>query len=242
MHPDRTKNLAIIPARGGSKRIPGKNIKLFFGKPIIAYSIETALTSGLFDEVIVSTDDEKIAAIAQEFGAKVPFIRSAKNASDSAGLNDVFIEVLNYYQIQEKHFTNFCGILSTAPLLESKHLSESFSLLNENAHAVIPVVKYDFPVERYLTIEDEILKVGDKENYSKRSQDLPNKFHDAGQFYWANCSSYLLNKGFYKLMPKAYLLNRNIFQDIDTLEDWERVEMIYRFLDMKKKPKRSFLY
>ncbi|TCK84915.1 pseudaminic acid cytidylyltransferase [Albibacterium bauzanense] len=236
MLPDKTKNLAIIPARGGSKRIPEKNIKLFFGKPIIAYSIEAALASDLFDEVMVSTDNLEIAAIAQKYGAKVPFIRSFRNSDDNAGLNDVFFEVLNYYQDQGMHFTNFCGILSTAPFIEKEYLQESFSLLNEMTHAVIPVVKYDFPIERYLMIEDEILKVGDRDNYGKRSQDLPERFHDAGQFYWANCESFLLNKGFFKLMPKAYRLNRNVFQDIDTLDDWERIEMIYQFLNMKKKP------
>jgi pseudaminic acid cytidylyltransferase len=240
MLPDKTMNLAIIPARGGSKRIPGKNIKLFFGKPIIAYSIEAALVSGLFDEVMVSTDNQEIAAIAQNYGAKVPFIRSFKNSDDNAGLNEVFFEVLNYYQDQGMHFTNFCGILSTAPFIEEKYLRESFLLLNDKVHAVIPVVKYDFPIERYLMIEDEILKVGNKEDYNKRSQDLPNRFHDAGQFYWANCKSFLLNKGFFKLMPKAYNLNRNVFQDIDTLDDWERIEMIYQFLDIKKKQSPSF--
>ena len=224
-------NLAIIPARGGSKRIPRKNMKNFLGKPIIAYSIEAAIESNLFETIVVSTDDEEIANIAVKYGATVPFLRSKENADDFAGLNSVFLEVLSYYLLKNEAFAHFCGILSTAPLLRKEQLIESYALLNEEIGAVIPVVEYDFPIERFLTIgEQGLLSIGNQELYRKRSQDLPQNVHDAGQFYWASFNGFLKEKGFYKLQAKPYRLNKNFFQDIDTPEDWERVETIARSL------------
>lgn len=224
-------NLAIIPARGGSKRIPRKNIKNFLEKPIIAYSIEAALESKLFDEVMVSTDDEEIAAISIQYGAKVPFLRSRENADDFAGLNSVFLEVLNYYKTEGRAFSHFCGILSTAPLLRKEQLIGSHALLDEHVGAVIPVVEYDFPIERFLTVNDAgLLNIGNPDQYRKRSQDLPDNVHDAGQFYWARFEGFLQEKGFYKLNAKPYRLDKNLFQDIDTPEDWKRVELIARLI------------
>lgn len=221
-------NLCIIPARGGSKRIPRKNIRDFLGKPIIAYSIETALASGLFDEVMVSTDDEEIAAVAREYGAEVPFMRSFIGSNDHAPLRDVFVEVLTQYQDDGRKFDYFCGFLSTAPMVNARHLRESYQLMDDDFNAVVSVVEYDFPIERFLTLENGELKIGDKDLYLKRSQDLKTKFHDAGQFYWANVSEYDKKQSFFALHPKGYCLDKTMFFDIDSLDDWKRVEYLYR--------------
>ena len=183
------QNLAIIPARGGSKRIPRKNIKSFFGKPIIAYSIEAAISSGLFEEVMVSTDDDEIAKIAVEYGAKIPFMRSKTNSDDYATTMDVINEVLkNYEEKQKKIFTYTCCIYPTAPLLQIKHLEEGFSkLIKHNFTSVFPVVAFGYPVWRGLTIADNgTTSMIWPEYLNSRSQDLQPVYHDAGQWYWFN--------------------------------------------------------
>lgn len=222
-------NLCIIPARGGSKRIPRKNIKDFLGKPIIAYSIEAALSSGLFSEVMVSTDDEEIAEVAKKYGANVPFLRDATQSDDFTPLREVFCNVIDQYGQNEREFDFFCSILATAPMVTAEHLRASYSKLSDENRSVISITEYDFPIQRFLHIENGTLKVGSKDNYSKRSQDLELTYHDAGQFYWANCDEYIDKKSFFELNPFGYELANKLFYDIDTVSDWERVEAIYRF-------------
>lgn len=224
------KNIAIIPARGGSKRIPRKNIKDFLGKPIIAYSIQAALESKLFDEVMVSTDDEEIAKIARSYGASVPFLRNTETSDDFVPLSQVFVEVLHRYRDLGYSFNYFCSILPTAPLIQTSDLIDSHRYLNESNRSVISIVEYDFPIQRYLKKGKLGLDIGDKDSYYKRSQDLESMFHDAGQFYWGDIEEYLKEKSFYSLQAAGYELNRKYVFDIDTEEDWAKVEFIYRFL------------
>ena len=222
-------NIAIIPARGGSKRIPRKNIRDFLGKPIIAYSIETALASKLFDEVMVSTDDPEIAEIARKYGAKVPFMRSSKNADDFASTFSVIKEVLSAYKNENIQWENGCCIYPTAPLTTSEQLSTGYEiLLSKKFSTIFPIVKFDYPVWRGLVKSDDKIRMKWPEYLNSRSQDLEPVFHDAGQWYWFN--TYLLlaedklfgeNAGYLELSP-------NNVQDIDTLSDWEMAELKYQ--------------
>ncbi|HEV8082826.1 MAG TPA: pseudaminic acid cytidylyltransferase [Chitinophagaceae bacterium] len=226
------KNVAIITARGGSKRIPGKNIKDFLGKPIIAYSIETALTSGLFEDVIVSTDDNEIAAIAKQYGASVPFMRSIKNADDYATTADVIIEVLEQLSLNGKKYSSACCIYPTAPLLNTASLLKGYSLLmTRNYDSVFPVCAFSYPILRSL-IFDEAGKVSMKwpENLNKRSQDMPKFFHDAGQFYWFNTSGFSNKKKLYTDNSGSIILNELQVQDIDNEMDWKLAEAKYKLL------------
>lgn len=225
-------NIAIIPARGGSKRIPRKNIKDFLGKPIIAYSIEAALQSGLFDEVMVSTEDEEIATIAKQYGAKVPFLRSEKNADDFSGTVDVLLEVCSEYDKSGKSFDNLCCIYPTAPLLRSESLIESHNLLISKSYdTVFPVCQFSFPILRALQI-DENKKVSMiwPENMAKRSQDLPSAFHDAGQFYWAQINIFKQNKKLYSDNSGVIILEELEVQDIDNVSDWKVAEFKFQLL------------
>lgn len=224
------KNLAIIPARGGSKRIPKKNIRDFLGKPIIAYSIEIALNSKLFDEVMVSTDDDEIAQIAVNCGAKVPFRRSERNASDFASTTAVLLEVLNKYETElKKPFTYGCCIYPTAPLLKKETLKEAFSKLrNEKYNTVIPVVEYSYPVQRALKINNNLLEYAFPEFASARSQDLEKMYMDSGQFYFFKTSSLLKNKKLRKGRVGCVILNQSEVQDIDTIEDWKMAEIKFQ--------------
>lgn len=215
-------NLCIIPARGGSKRIPRKNIKDFLGKPIIAYSIEVALKSGLFEEVMVSTDDEEIAEIAIKFGAKVPFRRSTENASDNATTMEVIFEVLDYYNKIGKTFTNTCCIYPTAPLINEANLQKAYYLLRkEKFDTVFPVTTFSFPIQRALRLDEKNkVRMIWPENINTRSQDLPHSYHDSGQFYWLNGSSLTRDSKLYSENSGFILLNNLEVQDIDNLEDW----------------------
>ena len=225
------KNIAIIPARGGSKRIPRKNIKEFLGKPIIAYSIEAALQSKLFDEVMVSTEDEKIVEVAKKYGAKVPFMRSKENANDYVGLSEVIIEVLNKYNLQNKKFDNVCCILATAPFLKEQDLINTFNQLNKsNFDSGFPVVKYSFPIQRAMQFDNKKIKMIWPENLTKRSQDLTTSFHDAGLFYWAKTNILLKKKTFWTDNTTAIEISEQVAQDIDTLEDWKLAEMKYKII------------
>lgn len=223
------KNLAIIPARGGSKRIPRKNIKNFLGKPIIAYSIEAALQSGLFDEVMVSTDDKEIAEIAKQYGAKVPFMRSAETANDFASTADVLKEVLTNYQSLGQKFDNFCCIYATAPLISSKNIADAFQLLqNSDFTAAYPVVEFSYPIWRCLDVaEDGSMKRHWPEYENSRSQDLPKEYHDTGTFYWYKTQEWLA--GNVKL--GAIIVDETAVQDIDTETDWKLAEMKYRIMN-----------
>ena len=224
------KNIAIITGRGGSKRIPRKNIRDFLGKPIIAYSIEAALESGLFDEVMVSTDDQEIADIARQYGAVVPFIRSEKNSDDFSGTGDVLIEVINEYRKLNKEFDYGCCLYPTAPFVTPNKLKESFTLLRDKQFdTVFPVVEFSFPILRALKMEDGKVAPVWPEHYSKRSQDLAPAYHDAGQFYWFEISSFLETKSLVSGNTGAIIVEENSVQDIDTEDDWNLAEMKYKY-------------
>lgn len=226
------KNLAIIPARGGSKRIPRKNIKDFLGKPIIAYSIEAALNSGLFEEVMVSTDDDEIAKIALKYGATVPFMRSKNNSDDYATTMDVINEVLNNYkEIHGKNFQYACCIYPTAPLIGIKHLQLGFSkLIENNFTSVFPVVTFSYPVWRGLSIDDNgKTSMIWPEFINSRSQDLQMVYHDAGQWYWFNNET--LNNWNWPDNTGTIILSEENIQDIDSITDWKLAEMKFTLLN-----------
>lgn len=226
------KTLAMITARGGSKRIPRKNIKEFNGKPIIAYSIEAALSSGVFDEVMVSTDDEEIAKIAKKYGAKVPFFRSKKTANDFATTVDVIEEVLNTYKERGKEFDIFCCIYPTAPFITAKRLKDAVEELSKSdADSLIPVVRFSYPPQRAMEVHDGKLVFRQPENLSKRSQDLEPHFHDAGQFYVVRSESFFKNRGIMvgDILPME--LSELEVQDIDNEVDWKLAELKYNLLN-----------
>lgn len=221
-------NLAIIPARGGSKRIPKKNIKDFLGKPIIAYSIETALSSGLFKEVMVSTDDEEIAKIAIAYGAKIPFLRSKENANDFATLNDVFLEVKEWYLNQNMTFDSYCILLPTSPLLTVKLLKEGYHFLQKtDFDSVRPVVQFNYPVQRAQKLSDGKIEFMYPEHEKTRSQDLEPAYHDAGMFYFIkNECDMTKNRG-------AFEINSIFAQDIDDETDWKKAEFKFNYISNK---------
>lgn len=221
--------LAIIPARGGSKRIPRKNVKDFLGKPIIAYSIETALESGLFDEVMVSTEDDEIAEISKSFGAKVPFKRSMKNAGDSSGTVDVIKEVVANYK-KTTDFDYICCLYPTAPFVKVKHLKKGIKLLIKNNYkTVFPVTEFNFPIWRSLVIrESKKVEMIWPEYMKTRSQDLKKTYHDAGQWYFANLK--MFNDRLYTNNSGIIELSNSEVQDIDTFEDWRIAELKYKNL------------
>ncbi len=228
------KNLAIIPARGGSKRIPRKNIKNFLGKPIIAYSIEAALESKLFDKVMVSTDDKEIADIATKYGAKVPFYRTEKTANDFAGLAEVVTEVLEMYAEQNKTFDNVCCLLATAPFVKPNDLISTYKkLVISNFDSVFPVIRYSFPIQRAMQFEGEKIKMIWPENMNKRSQDLTPSFHDAGLFYWVKTKVVLTQNKLWTNNTTAIEISEQTAQDIDTCEDWEMAELKYKLINGK---------
>ena len=222
-------NLCIIPARGGSKRIPKKNIKEFLGRPIIAYSIRTAIDSKLFDEVMVSTDDIEIAEIAKKYGAKVPFIRSLKNSSDLATTFDVIEEVINYYRNHNMEFNNVCCLYSCAPFVTTKTLSKAYNRLHEKEFdTVLPVVPYSSPINRALRINHEKIYMIYEENLNVRSQDLEDSFYDAGQFYWCDIDKLLLNKGIFTNNTGFIIVSEIESQDIDNETDWKLAELKFQ--------------
>lgn len=224
------KALAIITARGGSKRIPRKNIKEFCGKPIIAYSIEAALEADVFDEVMVSTDDEEIAEIAKHYGAKVPFMRSSDTANDYATTADVILEVLNEYENNDKQFELVCCIYPTAPFVTSKKLCQALELLQGDVQTVMPVTEFSFPPLRGMHIIDGGLEYAYPEFALKRSQDLEKMYHDCGQFYALKVADFLQEKKLVMSHTKAIVVAESEVQDIDTLEDWKIAEMKYQLM------------
>ncbi|HCK24544.1 MAG TPA: pseudaminic acid cytidylyltransferase [Bacteroides graminisolvens] len=225
------KNLCIIPARGGSKRIPRKNIKPFMGKPIIAYSIEAALKSGLFDEVMVSTDDEEFAEVAKQFGAKVPFMRSAETANDFATTEDVLIEVLDNYKNLDQEFDNICCLYSTAPFVTSDRLKEAYEkMISDNVDAVFTVVAYSYPIQRCLHVVDGKISMKWPEYQSARSQDLETIYHDAGQFYFGRVEQLRIEKDLWMKNSEPLILPETEVQDLDTMTDWELAEMKFNLL------------
>ena len=224
------KKLAIITARGGSKRIPRKNIKEFCGKPILCYSIEAAFASQAFDEVMVSTDDAEIAEIARSAGASVPFFRSAEMSGDYASTDDVIMEVLKEYEKRGFFFEAFCCIYPTAPFLTGKRLKDAMDLL-ETADSVMPVVPFSYPPQRGLIVNEQgFVERQFPEYATARSQDLQKIYHDCGQFYACRTAPFMEagTTDVEKLVP--LVLSEMEVQDIDTPDDWEIAEIKYRRL------------
>ena len=225
------KAIAIITARGGSKRIPKKNIKEFCGKPIIAYSIRAALDSGIFDEVMVSTDSEEIAEIARAYGAKVPFMRSAKTSDDFATTADVLMEVLERYQEMDRTFDVMSCIYPTAPFVTPQKLQSAYdTLIKEHAVMAMPVVAFSYPPQRSYILQGNMLEMKWKENYNKRSQDLEKMYHDAGQFYMYQVDQYVRLKGQIDQSIVPVIVDEMEVQDIDNETDWKLVEQKFRLM------------
>ena len=229
------KRIAIITARGGSKRIPRKNIMPFLGKPIVAYSIEAANKCGLFDEVMVSTDDEEIADIARKYGAKVPFMRSEATANDFAGTDDVLFEVLDEYEKRGQSFDLVCCIYPTAPFVTGEKLAAAVEKLeNSKADTLLPVVRFSYPPQRALVEEDGLLIFKYPEHMNSRSQDLEPHFHDVGQFYMMKVPAYRVNKGIMKGSIVPFELSELEVQDIDNMSDWQIAELKYKRMQEEK--------
>ncbi|WP_415396920.1 pseudaminic acid cytidylyltransferase [Sulfurimonas sp. CS5] len=227
--------VAIIPARGGSKRIPKKNIKEFFNKPLIAYSIEVALESKLFDKVIVSTDDEDIAIIAKEYGAEVPFLRPKELSDDITGTTDVTLHAVEFLKLQGFEYNFICTIYATAPLLEKKFLIQGYEKLkNSDAINSFSATSMPFPIQRTFKLDKNgRCEMFMPEHYESRSQDLEIAYQDAGQFYWSK-SNQNSNEIMFSKDSIPILLPRHLVQDIDTPEDWERAEIIYQLMQKVK--------
>ena len=226
------KVLAIITARGGSKRIPRKNIKEFCEKPIIAYSIEAAKESGVFDAVMISTDDEEIAEIGKKYGGEVPFYRSEKTSNDFATTTDVLMEVLDEYDKRGEHFDVACCLYPTAPFITSARLKEAVEiLLNSDADTLMPVVAFSYPPQRALIINDGKLQLKYPENIVARSQDLEKHYHDAGQFYVFRTDAFRKNKNLMLGNILPLVLDEMEVQDIDTEEDWKLAEVKYQIIN-----------
>ncbi len=223
------RNIAIITARGGSKRIPRKNIKEFCGKPIIAYSIEAALKSGVFDEVMVSTDDEEIAEVARRYGARVPFMRSEETASDYATTRQVLTEVFREYEKLGQYFDVAVCLYPTAPFVTAEKIKKALEILErEQADALTPVVKYSYPPQRAFVIKEGTLQFQFPENATKRSQDLEPIYHDCGQFYVMKVDNVLNDVKEIRKVP--LIMPETEVQDIDTEEDWKLAEMKYQMM------------
>ena len=225
------KNIAIITARGGSKRIPKKNIKSFFGKPMLAYAIEACLQSGIFTEVMVSTDCQEIAQVAKQNGAKVPFMRSKKNSDDFASTDVVLEEVLLEYKSLGQNFDHVCCVYPCVPFLKSQTLKAAFEkMITLNVDMLIPVCKYPVPIEWAMRIEDGLLISNDKDAQKIRSQDLVSKFFDVGMFYFLKADVVLAGKTFIPTKTFGYIISELECQDIDTEDDWKIAEIKYRIL------------
>ena len=223
--------IAIITARGGSKRIPQKNIKIFMGKPMLAYAIEAAQNAQIFDEIMVSTDSNEIANIAQEYGAKVPFMRSPRTSNDFATTFDVLEEVLTVYAKNGMSFEELCCIYPCVPFLNAKTLTSAYNVMKEsNVDGLQPVCKYPAPVEWAMKIEHGLLTPDDKKAQFIRSQDLIPRYYDAGMFYFLKTSVMLAEKTITPNKTFGYIVDEKECQDIDTIEDWKAAETKYKVL------------
>jgi pseudaminic acid cytidylyltransferase len=227
--------IAIIPARGGSKRIPRKNIKTFCGQPMLAYPILTALQSGCFDKVLVSTDDKDIAAVAREYGAEVPAFRPAALADDHTGTSAVVRYELKQLIQQGAAFSHCCCIYATTPLLTAALLQQAWQQLSNEPELnyVFSAARFSFPVQRALINTTRGVAAFDPASIGKRSQDLVPTFHDAGQFYWGRTDAWLGNKPVFGDNSKMLVLPDHLVQDIDTPEDWRRAELLYQLLQQE---------
>lgn len=222
--------LAIIPARGGSKRIPRKNIKLFCGKPMIAWSIEAALRSGCFDQVVVSTDDAEIAEAARQHGADVPFMRPTELSDDHTGTIPVIRHAIEWFIQQGHTVEQACCLYATAPFVTVEDLNRGMQVLQGNdCDYAFSVTSYAFPIQRALRINERgRVEMVNPEHFNSRSQDLEEAFHDAGQFYWGRADAWLQGKQIFSPDALPVLLPRHRVQDIDTPEDWVRAEWLFK--------------
>jgi pseudaminic acid cytidylyltransferase len=225
--------LAVIPARGGSKRIPRKNIRPFCGKPMIAYAIEAALRSGTFDRVLVSSDDPEIISFARASGAEAPFVRPAELSDDHTPTVPVIKHAVQWVQQNWGAVEHVCCIYSTAPFIRATDIADAYRrLVDERVGGyVFTATSFPFPIQRAFRLtSDGRCEMFHPEHYNTRSQDLEEAYQDAGQFYWGSASSYLSDKIFFSTDSKPYVLPRYRVQDIDTLEDWKRAETMWRYL------------
>lgn len=227
--------LAIIPARGGSKRIPRKNIKPFCGKPMIAWSIEAALTSDCFDQIIVSTDDQEIADIALEQGASVPFIRPAELSDDQTGTIPVIRHAIDWFNQRGNSVEQACCLYATAPFVQAKDIQQGLEVLQQHqCDYAFSVTSYAFPIQRAIRINEKgCVEMFNPEHFNTRSQDLEEAFHDAGQFYWGQAQAWLDGRVIFTPNSVPVLLPRYRVQDIDTLEDWVRAEWLFKAMQMQ---------
>lgn len=225
-------NIAIIPARGGSKRIPRKNIKLFHGKPMIAYSIEAAKKSDCFDKILVSTDDQEIADVAIQYGAEVPFLRPADIADDFATTLDVMQHAITWCKEQQWSVDKVCCIYATAPFISAEYILQGLKDVSaKNVEYAFSATSFPFPIQRAITLgKDGTVSMFSPEHADTRSQDLEEAYHDAGQFYWGKASAFLSGKAIFSEHSKAVILPRKRVQDIDTYEDWELAESLFSVL------------
>jgi len=225
-------NIAIIPARGGSKRIPRKNIKIFHGKPMIAYSIDAAKQSGCFDKIIVSTDDQEIADVALKYGAEVPFLRPSNIADDFATTLDVMQHAVAWCKDQQWHVDKVCCIYATAPFILPEDIKQGFvELFDETVQYAFSATTFPFAIQRAISLDESgAVSMFSPEYTNTRSQDLPEAYHDAGQFYWGKAAAYLSGKVIFSEHSKAIILPRKRVQDIDTPEDWEFAELLFSVL------------
>lgn len=222
-------SVCIITARGGSKRIPRKNVREFCGKPMLAYSVETAVASGIFDVVMVSTDDDEIADVARKYGAEVPFMRSEATSNDYATTADVLREVLSDYGKCGDEFDTMCCLYPTTSFVQVSELKEASAMIEAGASSVIPVTSFDFPPLRGFRVgEDGSLEYAFPEFAQTRSQDLPEMVHDCGRFYFAKVASFHETGGFITNNTRFLRIPSRLVQDIDTPEDWELAEQKYR--------------
>lgn len=223
----------MIPARGGSKRIPRKNIKDFRGKPIIAYSIEAALKSGCFDKVIVSTDDKEIAEIAKQYGAEIPFLRPSNISDDHATTVDVIKHCLNWFNTEGYPISELCCIYATAPFIDTQSIQEGKNKLeNDSVSYAFTATSYPFPIQRAMRVgHDETVEMFSPKEMQTRSQDLPEAFHDAGQLYWGKSEAFLQDIPIFSKHAKVILLPSYKVQDIDTPDDWLRAEAMHETLE-----------
>lgn len=226
--------LAVIPARGGSKRIPRKNIKMFCGKPMIAWSIEAALQSGCFDQVIVSTDDEEIAEISRQYGASIPFMRPLELSDDYTGTTPVIAHATQWCIDQGYPVAQVCCIYATAPFVKAEDLQQGLEILEVSAcDYTFSVTSYPFPIQRAIRItKAHRIEMFEPANFSTRSQDLEEAYHDAGQFYWGTARAWLEGKLIFGPQASPVVLPRYRVQDIDTVEDWIRAESMFQAMQV----------
>ncbi|MCQ2044495.1 N-acylneuraminate cytidylyltransferase [Stutzerimonas kunmingensis] len=222
--------LAVIPARGGSKRIPRKNIKQFCGKPMIAWSIEAALQSRCFDQVVVSTDDAEIADVARQHGADVPFMRPAELSDDHTGTIPVIRHAIEWFTLQGRTVEQVCCLYATAPFVTAEDLNRGMQVLQGNdCDYAFSVTSYAFPIQRAIRINGQgRVEMFNPEYFNTRSQDLEGAFHDAGQFYWGGADAWLQGKQIFSPDALPVMLQRHRVQDIDTPEDWMRAEWLFK--------------